>query len=347
MLGNTEPEASGAGEIVPGAEFYDYEDKYVTDGAQLLIPAPLTPEQTAEVRALAVRVFEVLRCDGLARVDFFFEEGGRGFLCNEANTMPGFTPISMYPKLWQAAGVTYAELIDRLVDLAIERHGPPPPQHRPLNRAAVSAARSARAQERPQLGAEAAQRGRRRRPADAAQRLRLGGDAGDGAVGERGDEARIAAAQAAGVHLGAEEGDGAVRSAGRRAARSRSACGPGSRLSSRTSPSRAGRRTARRNAARTTASTRASGSSGAAADRGVDDDGDLGRRRLEDGVDELLLAGEPVQDGLLADADLGGDLVERHGIDAAGPEAVERRRRGCGHGCPSRRVATPDCLRTR
>ena len=80
------------------------------------------PPQTDEVRALAVRVFQILRCDGLARVDFFFEEGGRGFLCNEANTMPGFTPISMYPKLWQAAGVTYPELIDRLVALAIERH---------------------------------------------------------------------------------------------------------------------------------------------------------------------------------------------------------------------------------
>ena len=123
VLGNTEPLASGAGEIVPGAEFYDYEDKYVTDGAQLLIPAPLTPEQTEEVRALAVRVYEVLRGEGLARVDFLFEEGGRGFLCNEANTMPGFTPVSMYPKLWQAAGMSYAELIDRLVDLAIERHG--------------------------------------------------------------------------------------------------------------------------------------------------------------------------------------------------------------------------------
>ncbi len=123
VLGSTAPMASGAGEIVPGAEFYDYEDKYVTDGAQLLIPAPLTPEQTEEVRALAVRAYEVLRGEGLARVDFLFEEGGRGFLCNEANTMPGFTPVSMYPKLWQAAGMSYAELIDRLVDLAIERHG--------------------------------------------------------------------------------------------------------------------------------------------------------------------------------------------------------------------------------
>jgi D-alanine-D-alanine ligase len=123
VLGTTDPQASVVGEIVPGAEFYDYEDKYVTDGAQLVIPAPLTSEQTAEVRSLAVRVFEALRCEGLARVDFLFEEGGRGFLCNEANTMPGFTPVSMYPKLWQASGVSYAELIDRLVDLAVERHG--------------------------------------------------------------------------------------------------------------------------------------------------------------------------------------------------------------------------------
>lgn len=122
VLGGLDPVASGPGEIVPGAEFYDYEDKYVTDGARLLIPAPLTAEQTEEIRALAVRVFEILRCDGLARIDFLFEEGGRGFLCNEANTIPGFTPISMYPKLWEAAGVSYPELIDRLVELAFERH---------------------------------------------------------------------------------------------------------------------------------------------------------------------------------------------------------------------------------
>ena len=111
------------GEIVPGDEFYSYEDKYVTDGAQLLVPAPLSAADAEQVRALAIAVFGVLRCDGLARVDFFFEEGGRGFLCNEANTMPGFTPISMFPKLWQASGVPYPELIDRLVDLAIERKG--------------------------------------------------------------------------------------------------------------------------------------------------------------------------------------------------------------------------------
>ena len=122
VLGSADPQASGAGEIVPGSEFYDYEDKYVTDAAQLLIPAPLTEEQTEQVRAAAIEVFRTLRCDGLARVDFFFEEGGRGFLCNEANTMPGFTPVSMYPKLWQAAGVGYGELIDRLVELALARH---------------------------------------------------------------------------------------------------------------------------------------------------------------------------------------------------------------------------------
>jgi D-alanine-D-alanine ligase len=122
VLGGPTPLASGAGEIVPGAEFYSYDDKYVTDGAQLLVPAPLTAADTERVRALAVEVFTVLRCDGLARVDFFLEEGGRGFLCNETNTMPGFTPISMFPKLWQAAGMSYPQLIDRLVELAVERH---------------------------------------------------------------------------------------------------------------------------------------------------------------------------------------------------------------------------------
>ena len=123
VLGNLEPRASLPGEIVPGAEFYDYADKYLDEGSQTLVPAPLTPDQSDEVRALALRVFKVLRCEGLARVDFFFEEHGRGFLCNEVNTMPGFTPISMYPKMWIASGLSYPELIDELVSLAIERHG--------------------------------------------------------------------------------------------------------------------------------------------------------------------------------------------------------------------------------
>jgi D-alanine-D-alanine ligase len=122
VLGNEHPAASVPGEIVPGDEFYSYDDKYVTDGAELLVPAPLSPDEADQVRELALRVFRTLRCQGLARVDFFYEEGGRGFLCNEVNTMPGFTPISMYPKLWAASGVPYPDLIDRLVTLALERH---------------------------------------------------------------------------------------------------------------------------------------------------------------------------------------------------------------------------------
>ena len=126
VLGNTSPESSLPGEIVPGEEFYSYDDTYVTDGAQLLIPAPLPETVAADVRRLAIDTFRALRCDGLARVDFFYEiddEGnGRGLLCNEVNTMPGFTPISMYPKLWIHSGLTYSGLIDRLVDLALERH---------------------------------------------------------------------------------------------------------------------------------------------------------------------------------------------------------------------------------
>ncbi len=122
VLGNLHPKASVPGEIVPGAEFYDYADKYVDDGSQSLIPAALTAEQTLEVQDLAVRAFNAMRCEGLSRVDFFFEEDGRGFLLNEVNTMPGFTPISMYPKLWIASGMTYSGLIDELVRLALERH---------------------------------------------------------------------------------------------------------------------------------------------------------------------------------------------------------------------------------
>ena len=123
VLGNRQPRASIPGEIIPGHEFYDYEDKYLDDGAQLLIPAPLSAQATAEVRALAVRCFEALRCEGMARVDFFYETATGSWLCNEINTIPGFTPISMYPKLWLASGMSYGELIDELVNLALERHG--------------------------------------------------------------------------------------------------------------------------------------------------------------------------------------------------------------------------------
>ncbi len=122
VLGNRTPRASVVGEIIPGNEFYDYDDKYVTDSATLEIPARLTEQQSAELRALALRAYETLRCEGMARVDFFFEENGRGFLCNEINTIPGFTPISMYPKLWEASGLAYPALIDELVDHARERH---------------------------------------------------------------------------------------------------------------------------------------------------------------------------------------------------------------------------------
>jgi len=122
VIGNLDPRASLPGEIVPGAEFYDYADKYVNDGSSTLVPAPLTAEQVAEVQALAVRAFSAMRCEGLARVDFFLEESGRGFLLNEVNTLPGFTPISMYPKMWIASGMPYPDIIDELVRLALERH---------------------------------------------------------------------------------------------------------------------------------------------------------------------------------------------------------------------------------
>ena len=122
VLGNESPRASVPGEIVPSHEFYDYEDKYIGDGAQLLVPAPLSPEEVVEVQQLAIKIYRALRSDGMARVDFFYEKGKRGFLCNEINTIPGFTPISMYPKLWQASGVTYAELLDELIALALARH---------------------------------------------------------------------------------------------------------------------------------------------------------------------------------------------------------------------------------
>jgi D-alanine-D-alanine ligase len=122
VLGSLHPEASLPGEVVPGAEFYSYADKYEDGAAQLLAPAPLTEAETAEVRALAVRAFAACRCEGMARVDCFLADDGRGFLVNEVNTIPGFTPISMYPRLWEVSGLPYPDLLDRLVDLAVERH---------------------------------------------------------------------------------------------------------------------------------------------------------------------------------------------------------------------------------
>ena len=122
VLGNENPETSVPGEIISGSEFYDYEDKYITGAAQLVIPAPLSDEAVREVRELAAKTFLAMRCAGMARVDFFYEEPGRGWLLNEVNTIPGFTPGSMYPKLWGASGIAYPDLIDRLVTLALEAH---------------------------------------------------------------------------------------------------------------------------------------------------------------------------------------------------------------------------------
>jgi D-alanine--D-alanine ligase len=124
VLGDDPPEASEAGEIVPGDDFYTYADKYEHGTAELRAPAPITAEQRGDVQALAIRAFEACRCEAMARVDFFLEEGGaqRGFLVNEVNTIPGFTPISMFPRLWALSGVPYPKLLDRLVELALDRH---------------------------------------------------------------------------------------------------------------------------------------------------------------------------------------------------------------------------------
>jgi D-alanine-D-alanine ligase len=121
VLGNLEPRASMPGEVIPGADFYDYEDKYFDGNAVIQIPADLDPAVTAELQELAVRAYRALRCEGMARVDFFYEHPGRGLLVNEINTIPGFTPISMYPKMWEASGLPYPDLIDELVRLALDR----------------------------------------------------------------------------------------------------------------------------------------------------------------------------------------------------------------------------------
>ena len=121
VLGNVHARASVPGEIIPGNEFYDYADKYIGDGAQLIVPANLTADEVEAVQHLAIVIFHTLRAEGMARVDFFYEQHGRGFLCNEINTIPGFTPISMYPKLWQASGMSYPALLDELIMLALDR----------------------------------------------------------------------------------------------------------------------------------------------------------------------------------------------------------------------------------
>ncbi|MDP8954664.1 MAG: D-alanine--D-alanine ligase [Actinomycetota bacterium] len=122
VLGNAELAVSVPGEIIPGAEFYDYDDKYSGAGAELVVPAVLPDGVADDVGRLAVAAATALRAEGMARVDFFYEAQGRGLLVNEVNTIPGFTPQSMYPRLWEASGVPYPELVDRLVALALERH---------------------------------------------------------------------------------------------------------------------------------------------------------------------------------------------------------------------------------
>jgi len=122
VLGNDDPEASGVGEIVPCHEFYDYDAKYIDEGSELIIPARITPEQSRQVRALAVEAFTALDCAGMARVDFFVRRSDGAVLINELNTIPGFTPISMYPRLWEASGLDFTSLVDRLIELAVERH---------------------------------------------------------------------------------------------------------------------------------------------------------------------------------------------------------------------------------
>jgi D-alanine-D-alanine ligase len=122
VLGNSKPAASLPCEILPSREFYDYEDKYLTDEAQFRIPADLEPAQTAEVQRLAVECYRAVECEGMARVDFFIEHSTGRIYINEINTIPGFTSISMFPRMWGHSGLEYPRLIDRLIELALERH---------------------------------------------------------------------------------------------------------------------------------------------------------------------------------------------------------------------------------
>ena len=122
VLGNDAPEASVAGEVVPSREFYDYEAKYLDDGSKIIIPATLTAEVAAEIQRLSIAAFRAIDCAGMARVDFLISGATGDIFVNEVNTIPGFTTISMYAKLWGATGVPYPVLLDRLIALALERH---------------------------------------------------------------------------------------------------------------------------------------------------------------------------------------------------------------------------------
>jgi D-alanine-D-alanine ligase len=125
VLGNEQPIASVAGEVVPCNEFYDFNAKYVDDDSDLIIPADVSPEKLAEMQEMAIRSFRALDLAGMARVDFFLERGTDRLVLNEVNTIPGFTSISMYPMLWAASGIPLAKLVDRLIELAVDRHSQP------------------------------------------------------------------------------------------------------------------------------------------------------------------------------------------------------------------------------
>jgi len=122
VMGNAEPQAAIPCEVLPSREFYDYEDKYILGTSKTVLPADLTAEQTAEIQRLAIACYKTVECEGMARVDSLLESATGKFFINEINTIPGFTSISMYPKMWEAAGLPYPKLIDRLIELALERH---------------------------------------------------------------------------------------------------------------------------------------------------------------------------------------------------------------------------------
>jgi D-alanine-D-alanine ligase len=126
VLGSDEPEASVCGEVIPSREFYDYTAKYHDESSRTVIPADLPDEVCETIREYAVRAFGAIDAEGMARVDFFYDAGGRGVVLNEINTIPGFTTISMFPKLWEASGVPYDKLLERLIELAMQRHASKP-----------------------------------------------------------------------------------------------------------------------------------------------------------------------------------------------------------------------------
>ncbi len=121
VLGNDDPQASVPGEIIPGEDFYTYSAKYVSDNSKLLIPAPLPDAVREDIRRVAVQVYKAIDCAGMARVDFLIDPRSLEIYVSEVNTIPGFTSISMYPKLWEASGLSYPALIEKLIDLALER----------------------------------------------------------------------------------------------------------------------------------------------------------------------------------------------------------------------------------